>query len=84
MPFGACNVKRFLLEDTDMPMFRVTEIVQYEVEADDAAESLGSFLRAADDARDVWYLYRSDRLHEYMQSWLDGHEIKAIDPPPWA
>jgi hypothetical protein len=52
--------------------------------AEDAAEALGEFLRHADDARDVWYLYRSDRLHEYMQAWLDENEITAIDPPPWA
>ncbi len=52
--------------------------------AEDAAEALGAFLRSADEARDVWYLYRSDRLHEYMQSWLGEHEITPIDPPPWS
>jgi len=53
------------------------------LKSENPAETLGAFLRAADEARDVWYLYRSDRLHEYMQSWLDQHEITAIDPPPW-
>jgi len=53
-------------------------------ESDDAAEALGEFLRSADEARDVWYLYRSDRLHDEMQSWLGEHEITAIDPPPWS
>jgi len=48
-----------------------------------AAEALGAFLRGADEARDVWYLYRSDKLHEHMQSWLGEHEITPIDPPPW-
>ena len=52
--------------------------------SDDAPEALGEFLRAADEARDVWYLYRSDRLHEYMQTWLVEQEIKPIDPPPWS
>lgn len=52
--------------------------------SDDAPETLGAFLRSADEARDVWYLYRSDCLHKYMQSWLDEQEIKPIDPPPWA
>ena len=51
--------------------------------ADDAPEALGAFLRSADEARDVWYLYRSDRLHESMQKWLDEREIKPIDPAPW-
>ncbi len=53
-------------------------------ESDNAAEELNLFLRGADEARDVWYLYRSDRLHEHMQNWLDAEEIKPIDPPPWA
>lgn len=53
-------------------------------ESDNAPEALGAFLRSADEARDVWYLYRSDRLHEYMQSWLGEREIKPIDPAPWA
>ncbi len=53
-------------------------------ESDDAPEALGAFLRSADEARDVWYLYRSDRLHEYMQSWLGEREIKPIDSAPWA
>jgi hypothetical protein len=53
-------------------------------ESENPAEALSAFLRQADEARDVWYLYRSDRLHEYMQAWLDEHEITPIDPPPWA
>ena len=48
------------------------------------AEELSKFLRAADEARDVWYLYRSDRLHDYMQRWLDENEVTPIDPAPWA
>ncbi len=54
------------------------------LESDNAAEALGAFLRSADEARDVWYLYRSNRLHEHMQSWLGEREIQPIDPPPWA
>ena len=52
--------------------------------SDEPAEALSKFLRAADEARDVWYLYRSDRLHEYMQQWLDEHQVTPIDPAPWA
>jgi hypothetical protein len=51
---------------------------------EDAPEALGAFLRSADEARDVWYLYRSDQLHAYMRAWLGEHEIKPIDPPPWS
>ena len=51
--------------------------------SDDPAAALSEFLINADEARDAWYLYRSDRLHDYMQSWLDDHEINVIDPAPW-
>lgn len=53
-------------------------------DSDDAPEQLSAFLRGADEARDVWYLYRSNRLHEHMQAWLEDEEITPIDPPPWA
>ena len=51
--------------------------------SEEPAEALSELLIGADEARDAWYLYRSDRLHDYIQSWLDEKEITAIDPAPW-
>ncbi len=36
-----------------------------------------------EEARDRWFLYRSERLHERMQAWLDEHEVHLAEPPPW-
>jgi hypothetical protein len=52
--------------------------------SEDPAAALSEFLIGADEARDAWYLYRSDRLHDHIQSWLDEHEVTVIDPAPWA
>ena len=76
-------MQRFLAErDNGLEADAIARLKQA-LDADDPAEALGEFLRGADDARDVWYLYRSDRLHEAMKAWLDEHEITVIDPPPW-
>jgi hypothetical protein len=58
--------------------------LQTAFDSEQPAEDLSKFLRAADEARDIWYLYRSDRLHEYIQEWLNEHHVTPIDPAPWA
>jgi len=35
------------------------------------------------EVRDRWYGYRSDRLHEDIEAWLDANEVGVVDPPPW-
>ena len=35
------------------------------------------------EAKDRWYRYRSDRLHDLIQEWLVANQVEAIDPPPW-
>ena len=35
------------------------------------------------DVRDRWYVYRSERLREQIDRWLETHEIEITDPPPW-
>jgi len=77
-------MQRFLGEDDNGLDDEANAKLEEAFESDDAAEALGEFLRSADEARDVWYLYRSDRLHDEMQSWLNKHEITPIDPPPWS
>jgi hypothetical protein len=77
-------MERFLAEKDNGLDAETNAKLREAFDSDDSAGALSTFLRAADDARDVWYLYRSDRLHDYMQAWLDEIEIKAIEPPPWA
>lgn len=40
-------------------------------------------LRPDAATRDRWFLYRSERLHEAIDSWLDVHGVQVVDPPPW-
>jgi len=34
-------------------------------------------------ARDRWFAYRSDRLHETIDAWLDANDVGVVDRPPW-
>jgi hypothetical protein len=33
--------------------------------------------------RERWFSYRAELLHWHMQQWLESHEIKATNEPPW-
>ena len=35
------------------------------------------------EARDRWFLYRTERLHETVDAWLDANNVHAAEPPPW-
>ena len=49
----------------------------------DPTEAFREFLRHHAEERDRWFLYRSDRIHEAIDSWLDSNEVQSIEPPPW-
>jgi hypothetical protein len=40
-------------------------------------------LRGAPEARDRWFLFRSERLHEVIDAWLDVNNVSPAEPPPW-
>ena len=40
-------------------------------------------LRQHGEVRDRWFRFRSERLHEVMNAWLDAHTVSAAAPPPW-
>ena len=41
-------------------------------------------LRHHAEVRDRWFLFRSERLHEVMNAWIDSNKIRAASPPPWS
>ena len=53
------------------------------VDAEDPAQALAQVLREHAEARDRWYLFRSDRLHEVMDEWLKGHDAEPTNAAPW-
>lgn len=40
-------------------------------------------LRHHAEVRDRWFLFRSERLHEVMDAWLDSNNVSPASPPPW-
>jgi hypothetical protein len=52
----------------------------------DGPEPLNAFrdeLRSDEAARDRWFLYRTERLHETVDTWLDANHVHCAEPPPW-
>jgi hypothetical protein len=52
----------------------------------DEPEPLNAFrdeLRSDEAARDRWFLYRTERLHETVDAWLDANQVHCSEPPPW-
>lgn len=40
-------------------------------------------LRPHAELRDRWFLFRSERLHELIEDWLEDNGVQAAEPPPW-
>jgi hypothetical protein len=77
-------MKEFLAKPDNELDADVAARLREAAEADDPAGQLRAILQEAAEARDAWYLHRSDRLHDTMQQWLDEHGVTVIDPAPWA
>jgi hypothetical protein len=58
--------------------------LQAALESETPAQSVIEVMRASPDGKDVWYLYRSDRLHDLIHEWLERNEITPTDEPPWS
>ena len=50
---------------------------------DRPADGIIATFRDNPAAKDHWYLYRADRLHDRIEEWLQDNGIDPIDPPPW-
>ncbi|HXV77365.1 MAG TPA: UPF0158 family protein [Candidatus Polarisedimenticolaceae bacterium] len=75
-------IHAFIAEGEDLePSF--VEAIERALDSDDPAPAVIDALRESPDAKDRWYRYRSDRLHEWIERWLEDREIEAINPPPW-
>jgi hypothetical protein len=51
--------------------------------SDDPANAAGEVLKQNPAVRDAWYLFRSERLHELIDDWLEASGVESVDPPPW-
>ncbi len=56
------------------------------LDALDAADPIEAFresLRLHPAERDRWFFYRTERLHEAVDAWLDANGVHPAEPPPW-
>ena len=61
----------------------VLEALLSALDGDDAADAFREVLRHHAAERDRWFLFRSERLHEVMEAWIDSHQVHCAEPPPW-
>jgi hypothetical protein len=46
-------------------------------------EAVLGVLNRTPEAKELWYLYRADRLHETIEDWVEEQGIAVSHPPPW-
>lgn len=51
--------------------------------ADGPPHAFKDLLRHHAEVRDRWFLFRSERLHEVMDSWMESNSIHPATRPPW-
>jgi hypothetical protein len=61
----------------------VAEGLRRALDADDPIAEVAGVLRDHADERESWFLFRSERLHELIDEWLEDNEVQVIEPPPW-
>jgi len=75
-------IKRFVGEVDDLDG-EVRDKLNAALAEEDSVPAVNDVLRQYPEGRDRWYLYRSDRKHELIESWIAEHGIGTVDPPPW-
>lgn len=68
---------------SDAAPAEVLEALRAALDSDEGAEAFREVLRHHATERDRWFLYRSERLHEVVDAWIDANQIHCADPPPW-
>ena len=74
---------RDFLRDTEDLETGVRGRLQEAVDLPEPVPAIREVLDGEAEVRDRWFGYRSDRLHEAMDAWLDTNDVSPVDPPPW-
>lgn len=72
----------FVDESTEMKP-EIQDKLQEALGQPDSAEAFREELRHFPEERERWFLYRIERLHGAMDSWLDTNEVHPAEPSPW-
>jgi hypothetical protein len=75
-------MRRFLAEVDDLQAESV-DALKRALAAEDPAEALRGQINHDAEARDRWYLYRADRIHEFIEEWLAREGVATVGDPPW-
>jgi hypothetical protein len=74
---------RDFLRNVDDLEAEIRSRLEEAVDAPEPVPAIREILDEAAEVRDRWFGYRSDRLHEAMEAWLDTNEVSPTDAPPW-
>ena len=74
---------RDFLRDTEDLETGVRGRLQEAVDLPEPVPAIREVLDGEAEVRDRWFGYRSDRLHEAMDAWLDTNDVSPVDPAPW-
>ena len=74
---------RDFVRDTEDLDAEIRGKLQEAVKAPEPVPAIRQILNDAAEIRDRWFAYRSDRLHEAMNAWLDTNDISPVARPPW-
>ena len=53
------------------------------LEQENPTEPCREVLRQFPEDRDRWFLYRSGRIRERIDGWIDENGVHSTEPPPW-
>ena len=75
-------IERFVQEAADLEA-EFSAQLEEALSADDPVPAVIDTLNRFPEGKDRWYQYRTDRLHEQIEDWLEEQGIAYTTPPPW-
>jgi hypothetical protein len=73
---------RFIKEATDLDSVFSTEL-ESALGVPSPVEAVIEVLNRHPEGKRTWYAFRTDRLHEHIEAWVEAEGIAYTDPPPW-
>lgn len=74
---------REFVEDEDGLAGEIRTRLREAVATGHPLDSFREVLRDHSEERDLWFLYRAERLHEVIEVWIDANGVHVAGPPPW-
>jgi hypothetical protein len=74
-------LKEFLA--TDAVVGEVESALEQAIDSDDPAEDIAEVLRQNPAEREQWFAYRSERIREMIDRWLERNGVETVDAAPW-